>query len=123
MSNYPAGAINDSSAPYNEQENKPVTIKYVASETLWKEFVSDTQDYELDGSEIKYDAINYYNEFNRDNYLPSEVMKLCRTYLLERIKVLTTIHTPEAQKEKSIVARIIQQLDGWEQSDYIIERD
>ena len=86
MDNYPPGAANDPSAPYNEEPLPEVEVKVTAmltKETVVYAATHDCVEYEIDSDTGRREGIHYTEHddveaaYRDQEYTPSEIMTKC----------------------------------------------
>lgn len=127
---YPAGAYNDSDAPYNQEDVPDMDFEVTCSQTLSKTVTVTTNnyipgasgcDYEPDG-EGGYYAASYHDDpdtsdtnwaeeyHDNDHYTPIQLIALFAEYLKEEIECS---YTDSPLRHPKRLQQLLEECEGW----------
>lgn len=143
---YPAGAENDSNAPYNEVEVPEKKFEVLASQTLSKSTSIITNQYIPGASGVDYDSddeggcvavgyqepddtsnVNWRQEYHENHhYTPLELIAKFKEYLekeLDTLKDAEETNDNETKQKKRDIKHLIEECEGWTEDEIEIVED
>lgn len=103
-------SIQDSRAPWNEEENEDKRFDCTVVQTLSREHHFHTNNYEMVDGDIIHESIHAKDDYTEQHYTPLELINMLKR-LLEDLRAKGSIQWNEYQEE------IINDCEGWEEDD------
>lgn len=127
---YPAGAYDDTNAPYNEAENPEIELGVLCSQTLSRSVPCITNDYTCDREEVDEDGnivpvnVNTSETCWEDVYAendyrtPLQLIELFKKFLSNKL-----IGDPPMPESPSFLKHLIKDCEGWIEDETVVMED
>lgn len=118
---FPSGAEHDTSAPYNEKKQPPITETCLIRQVLTKEVEVETTDYNIckgeDGcADYEMGEVEWECEYSKQHMTIEELLHELKTYIEHDISLSQT------GRQKYRLKWMLNELKGWEREEMTVEK-